>query len=496
MPRPTLYCAALLALLSGPLRAESAPIDWRAAYLDDLRAAHAAISAQHPGPVDPEQPDFRTRLDDGLAEGLTLAERIDDEAGYFYGLRRFGHRLADPHTGILREREAAVRWPGFLLVEQGGRWVVQRDAGDAAAPAAGAELLHCDGETPAALAARRVYPYALNPTLAAHRREAASRTLIDRGNPLEPLPAECVFRHAGERQRVRLDWTPIEAAALESRIAAVLWGERDPAIRWRAPAEGVVWLQIPTFYPESAADHAALEGLIERLAREREALTKARLIVFDVRGNGGGSSLWGERLIRALWGPAAEPHRPAEPSATDWRATPEALAYWQALRPQLAPQFAQQPELQRYLDRTIAGLTEALAAGQTYYREVPEAAEAAAAVEAEAFGVPVLFLTDGQCASACLNFADWMRRLPDVTHVGAETSADAVYIESRFIALPSGQSRLLLSQKVVRGGVRGNLQPYRPAVRYDGVWSTAAVTDWVLSGLATGQWTRTPQAQR
>lgn len=487
MPRLTLCCAALLALLSGPLRADPAPIDWRAAYLDDLRAAHAAIEAQHPGPVDPEQPEFRTRLDDGLAEGLRLAVRIEDEAGYFYGLRRFAHRLADPHTGILREREADMRWPGFLLVEQGGRWVVQHDAGDAATPAAGAELLHCDGEAPAALAARRVYPYALNPTLAAHWREAASRTLIDRGNPLEPLPAECVFRRAGERQRVTLDWTPIEAAALESRIAAVLWGERDPAIRWRAPAEGVVWLQIPTFHPESEADHAALEDLIARLAREREALAEARLIVFDVRGNGGGSSLWGERLIRALWGPAAEAHRPAEPSATDWRATPEALAYWQTLRPQLAPQFAQQPELQRYVDRTIAGLTEALAAGQTYYRELPEPATPAAAVEASTLDAPVLFLTDGQCASACLNFADWMRRLPGVTHVGAETSADAVYIESRFIALPSGQSRLLLSQKVVRGGPRGNLEPYRPAVPYDGVWSTAAITDWVLSRLAAGQ---------
>ena len=39
----------------------------------------------------------------------------------------------------------------------------------------------------------------------------------------------------------------------------------------------------------------------------------------------------------------------------------------------------------------------------------------------------VLLLTDGDCASACLDFADLVLQLPGTTHLGLPTSADAVF---------------------------------------------------------------------
>ncbi|MCI0618071.1 S41 family peptidase, partial [bacterium] len=74
----------------------------------------------------------------------------------------------------------------------------------------------------------------------------------------------------------------------------------------------------------------------------------------------------------------------------------------------------------------------------------------------------IYFLTDGECASACLDFADLMRRLPKVVHVGLPTSADAIYIDNTYTMLPSGLAGLGYSMKVFRNRVRKNNEWYEP----------------------------------
>ena len=92
----------------------------------------------------------------------------------------------------------------------------------------------------------------------------------------------------------------------------------------------------------------------------------------------------------------------------------------------------------------------------------------------------VFLLTDGACASACLDFADVVRRLPHVTHIGLPTSADAVYIDNTESILPSGLAVLSYSLKVYRNRVRANNEWYEPAIRWPGgVMSDAAITAWI-----------------
>ena len=65
--------------------------------------------------------------------------------------------------------------------------------------------------------------------------------------------------------------------------------------------------------------------------------------------------------------------------------------------------------------------------------------------------------------------------------MGRETSADAVYIDNRAMALPSGLGFLGFSMKVYRGRVRGNNEPYRPARVWPGdIRDTAALEKWIL----------------
>jgi hypothetical protein len=92
----------------------------------------------------------------------------------------------------------------------------------------------------------------------------------------------------------------------------------------------------------------------------------------------------------------------------------------------------------------------------------------------------VFLLTDNECASACLDFTDVVRRLPNVTHIGLPTSADALYIDNTEAMLPSGLAWLSYSMKVYRNRLRANNEWYEPKIRWPGgVMSDEAVTTWI-----------------
>ena len=62
-----------------------------------------------------------------------------------------------------------------------------------------------------------------------------------------------------------------------------------------------------------------------------------------------------------------------------------------------------------------------------------------------AFRGRLVLVTDANCASACLDFADLVRSVPNAAHAGASTSADTRYMDSAVEPLPSG-AKLLASR--------------------------------------------------
>ena len=127
----------------------------------------------------------------------------------------------------------------------------------------------------------------------------------------------------------------------------------------------------------------------------------------------------------------------------------------------------------------ILEMEAALARGDVFYREVTHPAEPVP--KSPPAGARPILLTDNVCASACLDFADVVLRLPGAEHYGRETSADAVYIDNRAVGLPSGLGVLGFSMKVYRGRIRGNNETYRPANVWKGdIEDTAALEKWIL----------------
>ncbi len=64
-----------------------------------------------------------------------------------------------------------------------------------------------------------------------------------------------------------------------------------------------VWITIPSFYL-SREEAISYTGMLSKL----KELAKEDYIVFDLRGNRGGGSVWSRLIIRNLWGDAYIKH--------------------------------------------------------------------------------------------------------------------------------------------------------------------------------------------
>jgi hypothetical protein len=275
-----------------------------------------------------------------------------------------------------------------------------------------------------------------------------------------------------------LRWSSVSEDRLSSLIDRASGGGGE-SIKLRQ-VDGVWFVSLPTFDLQQSEQVDAMQALIRELGEQAETLRNAPWVVLDVRGNGGGNSGWGSEVAAALFGKQTIDRIEGQFDWTvDWRASSlNAVALRQAAE---EAEKAGQTADALYRRELADEIETAAAAGKAYvHKSEPARLEATPPTEASPFKGRVLLLTDHNCASACLDFADIARRLPGVVHVGLPTSADSIYIDNTGIALPSGHGSLSWSMKVYRNRIRSNNQWYEPAVRWPGGPMTdAAVANWV-----------------
>lgn len=453
---------------------------WSLLAQRDLAAMREQILANHPGPADPLNRDFRTWLDDGFAASVAKAREATTFGGYVYALRHYGAGFRDGHLNYSATVERPrFAWPGFLVELRGGKYVVGAAENDASLPPAGSELLDCDGRAPRQIAEQDVWPYTMGPMIESRWPVVASALLLDRGNPWAPRAKECRFRIGDtvETRALRYRNTTHDTVDKLARVT----GAAEGSVR-KSGANGV-WVTIPTFTASTDAIIATLEQQIALAPEWRSA----DFIVFDVRGNGGGNSSWGKQLLDALYGKEYLERTTRTRFAgqyVDWRVSKDNVAHIRAIVAQIRREQGDDAPSLPYFSRIADGMKEALARNEPLFR-LPGGDDRPASttsVPAPLYRGKVILLTDTACASACLDFADEVRPLPNATHVGLSTSADSVYMEIRGVGLPSGIGWLNLPVKVYRDRPRGHNEPYVPHVPYAGdIRDTAAVEKWILA---------------
>lgn len=458
------------------------PVDWKGLTQTDLKAAHNIMLESHPGPVDEENPEFADNAERAFENVMSLAEGVNSEAGYIFALRAYASAFRDGHFWIIANptEETKALWPGIIPDWRNDTFVISRTAAEES-ELQGAELRSCDGKSAAELMRSHVFRFSTGkPDQIAYWARNAPVLLVDQGNPFVSRLKKCAFRRGGKTFTARLHWREMDDQA-NALLSKSTFGDRPaPGVREFSP--GMYWINLPNFSPRGEEEVSAVSGAISRVAEMSDALKNAKVVVVDVRGNQGGNSSWGVEFIDALWGEQyRESRQPPSATAVDWRASQGNLEHMDYLEQVLKSQGREQVYVE-YVLPVKEGMKEALAKGEPFYRQEgsdDDEGEVESPVSNPVQG-KVYFLTHGYCASACLDFADLMLSLENVTHIGYPTSSDTNYLELRVVDLPSGRARMGVPIKVYRGRKRANSEFYNPEIRYDSLdWSDQAIEAWV-----------------
>jgi len=461
--------------------------DWGETLRRDAAAMHETIASSHPGMVNPDDPHFAALNEAQYALALERADTADSFADYFYALQHYLAAFDDGHLsfGVYGSTpDLDVNWPGFIARDDGDRGLIVTLSEPWSGVPAGARLLSCDGRDVFAIGDERIGGRFGRWELASERAVFGAQVLIDTGDPyVQPL-AQCLFATEEGELAVDLEWRP-GARDFYSRYDLYPRYER-PAVGMRRLDDGSYWITLPTFNgdPESDAGRA-LGVLVSEIADQAESLRMAPAIIFDLRGNGGGSAVWSHQIARALWGAGAFKRAPEPPMTVVWRASEANL---QALRDSLQQRDVNgglTEEVREWYRDSIAGLEAALARGDDRWVIQPEIVAGSGADGATPPYHPpqgaVFVLTDETCMSACLDAVDLWLRFGAIP-VGRETGADTIYMEVRDVRMPSGLGAMSVPMKYYIGRARGHNQSVVPMHRFDGdMTDTAALEAWVAT---------------
>ncbi len=446
------------------------PKDWRIVAKEDIAAAYQSTFLNHPGMVDPINPKFGDTLEAARRAALKLAGQYDSAASYRAALAVFRAQLNDGHAGaytrVPPEWLPPLRWPGFVTTWRSDGLFVSRS--EAKQISVGTRVVGCDGQTIEDLVKNNVFRFKVGANQAGHWWTQASRVFVDDGNPFVRLPQRCEFELLDRKQSLEISWLDAPPELEDWRSASVASTRFSTQLQELAP--GIAWISLPTFDP-NPEQLKALEALYKTLGAKNSLHVNAKAIVIDLRGNQGGSSNWSLRLARALWGAkAVDAHHEYANRKVQilWRPTEGNEAAMRSYLPIFLKQG--QKELAAEIKKTADQMNKARALNEALMPErVAQKTNSVKSPAKPLMGAnnkltPLYVITDGDCASACLDAVDIFKLYSNTILVGSPTASDSTYMEVRTDPLPSGFGATIIPMKIWVNRPRGNGQFYTPDI--------------------------------
>ncbi len=399
--------------------------------------------------------------------------------------------FADGHFGVSFNYQARKQtWVGIGLAKQGRHYRVsyQETNWPSELPPLGASLISCDGTNPSKIMNDEILKYRFNNLeLNSMKVRYASKILINDGIGKRTHPESCLFEILGKQQSYKLSWKKILTTALMNKLRL---GQLPTQFELIELKPNHYWVTLPNFYPNTD-EEIQLNTIIKQI----KFLRNAELVVFDVRGNGGGSSQWGMDLATELFGKKyidnVIKHAPDNSYAL-WRVSTENMNHLNSINEIVRTQFGTDSEMFKVFSQTKQDMKASLLSGDMFVKQASSSEEGETHIkvaptpitEHSLYKGKTVLLTDSYCGSACLDFADLSLSIPGLVHMGEETSADTVYLEIRMVTLKSGLGQFSLAQKVYRDRPRAHNQSYIPQYLYEGkMTDTDGLQKWVLESL-------------
>lgn len=464
-------------LFSSALHADDMGNSWSIVATRDLQFARKTLLDSHPA-VLLEDKEFHAWMTIGYDESLKLARQVRNKDQATASVVYFLNGFKDGHLGGAPIADSdGVYWAGWTVRESDGLFYVWEvaDVWDAELPPLGAVLNTCDG-APVNELVEKIAPFI-------DRRADLPGTLIKVSafisNRLwvypmwEPLRfKECTFQMpTGELRSYAVTWKKTEEgwerAFKKPSAARFSMEEIEP---------GAYWVYLSSFNLDGK-DLEAYADLLEKIRH----LSLAKTIIFDVRGNGGGSSSYGERILSALLKNRIPPDN-SEAKAT-WRVSDLSVKTVSEFALHFKESEGSDGAFYKGLNSFSERMKEAHSMGEKWV-EQPNYDVLLEEEKGVPFSGDVVVLTNEFCSSACLDFVDRVLQIPHAIHLGRTTGADTNYLEVTSLKLPSG-AVMWLPLKVWRNRSRKSNQPHIPVQRFPGdMRDTAALQQWTLKSVA------------
>lgn len=428
--------AALLASAQPLVAQEPDVLELRDQTREDIYEAYALLSKHHPGMYNPFDPEFAERLETARDEALLEARSVETPADRLLAVEVINQALADGHARIgVAFNGTLALWAGFDTAWRGdGLYVTSSGQ---RSPQRGAKLLSCDGEPARELIEREVFRAFGRPREAGQWWERAD-SFFRRGElSVKPAPESCRFLSPnGSVEMIQMHWEP---RTQEEFLALIEAAQPDPLGTTHLD-NGLLWVTRASFSP-GPEGIAAYETMFAELEELKATSQGTRAIVLDLRGNKGGSSTWSRQIADRLRGKDAVAWALADyfRETEVWYLADEGnLAYFGSLGTTLRERGL--PEIAEWADELYDSLRAANAEGETFYKQPYGEELLAKSQPTRPHSLPPVYvITDGGCVSACLDAVDTFTRFEGVKLVGAPTSADTEYLETRRERLPSGR---------------------------------------------------------
>lgn len=465
------------------LAGEANSKDWTQTTENDLFAMRELIVSSHPGVLDTNNKGFAEWLDKGYLESINLSTQVKSERDSLAVLNFYIAGFQDGHVNLHRPTQEKSFWAGFVLGMQGVDFVVKSSSKNwpIPLPSIGSKVVSCDKKLLPEIIKNEISPYIdrrlnLKSTwlnLATYLTvDYASRPTMGR-----TLPKSClIVLPNGVRQNFTLLWQE-ERGELKPFL-----DQPQPPQTLQSLGGGRYWVHVSNFSP-SASDNASLDTMLTRIKN----INDANLVVLDTRGNRGGNSLVGIKILTALLGSQLIQSLDEQSRAyAMWRVSPFAISTLDNALSSMENNYGKNSESYKFVFELTTAMKFALHNRQDWLRQpstVSDGQDQLKEIDSRSFKGKLVLVTDSFCASACLDFVDVVRSIPRTIHVGLPTSADTLYIDVGSQLLPSG-AQFWLPLKVWRDRRRGNNQSYDPQLIFHGdINDTSAVKSWVFESL-------------
>ncbi len=251
----------------------------------------------------------------------------------------------------------------------------------------------------------------------------------------------------------------------------------------------VCWITLPTFQP-NAQEKESFQTIIDTLAQKQQTFTSNDCIVFDIRGNGGGNSMFARDIVFALFGQDYARYCADtlyKDVSVDWRASQGNITYFQQVKEKNSSD-SQQTEFVQWLNHVIEGMQQALSDEKIYFTQKNNKQDEVLSEQPiNPLKARIIVIVDNRCFSAALDFIDYLKAMDhSVILIGETTGADSLYMDINQSELPSKKGNFALPMKVYRNRIRGHNEPYIPDIVYQGdINDTVALQQFVKSLLIT-----------